>query len=80
MVYDKEHAVLKNLYTFNNPVLDIKGFTDGAEFSATFPFVPYQFIVIQKVLAEIRKHGNSASICPAVSVPCSPASKKQHRM
>lgn len=59
MVYDKERAVLKNLYTFNNPVLDIKGFTDGAEFSATFPFVPYQFIVIQKVLAEIRKHGNS---------------------
>ena len=59
MVYDKEHAVLKNLYTFNNPVLDIKGFTDSAEFSATFPFVPYQFIIIQKVLAEIRKHGNS---------------------
>ena len=59
MVYDKEHAVLKNLYTFNNPVLDIKGFADGAEFSSTFPFVPYQFIIIQKVLAEIRKHGNS---------------------
>ncbi|OUP58221.1 BREX system P-loop protein BrxC [Pseudoflavonifractor sp. An184] len=59
MVYDKEHAVLKNLYTFNNPVLDIKGFTDSAEYSATFPFVPYQFIIIQKVLAEIRKHGNS---------------------
>ena len=59
MVYDKEHAVLKNLFTFNNPVLDIKGFSDAAEFSATFPFVPYQFIIIQKVLAEIRKHGNS---------------------
>ena len=59
MVYDKEHAVLKNLYTFNNPVLDIKGFSNSAEFSATFPFVPYQFIIIQKVLAEIRKHGNS---------------------
>ena len=59
MVYDKEHAVLKNLYTFNNPVLDIKGFSDSEEFTATFPFVPYQFIIIQKVLAEIRKHGNS---------------------
>ena len=59
MVYDKEHAVLKNLYTFNNPVLDIKGFSDSAEFASTFPFVPYQFIIIQKVLAEIRKHGNS---------------------
>ena len=59
MVYDKEHAVLKNLFTFNNAVLDIKGYADAAEFSATYPFVPYQFIIIQKVLAEIRKHGNS---------------------
>ena len=59
LVYDKEHAVLKNLFTFNNAVLDIKGYSDGAEFSATYPFVPYQFIIIQKVLVEIRKHGNS---------------------
>ena len=59
MVYDKEHAVLKNLFTFNEAVLDIKGYISGAEFSATYPFVPYQFIIIQKVLAEIRKHGNS---------------------
>ena len=59
MVYDKEHAVLKNLFTFNEAVLDIKGYANGAEFSATYPFVPYQFIIIQKVLAEIRKHGNS---------------------
>lgn len=59
MVYDKEHAVLKNLFTFNEAVLDIKGYVSGAEFSATYPFVPYQFIIIQKVLAEIRKHGNS---------------------
>lgn len=58
-VYDKEHAVLKNLYTFNNQVLDIKGFSDGEEFAATFPFVPYQFLIIQDVLQEIRKHGNS---------------------
>ena len=59
MVYDKEQAVLKNLFVFNDSVLDIKGFADGGEFVATFPFVPYQFIIIQKVLAEIRKHGNS---------------------
>jgi len=59
MVYEKERAVLKNLFTFNNAVLDIKGYTSGAEFSATYPFVPYQFIIIQKVLAEIRKHGNA---------------------
>ena len=59
MVYDKQHAVLKNLYTFNNPVKDIKGFTNGEEFAASFPLVPYQFIILQKVMTEIRKHGNS---------------------
>ena len=59
MEYDKEASGLKSLFAFDNPILDIKGFTSAAEFSATFPFVPYQFIVIQKVLAEIRKHGNS---------------------
>lgn len=59
MVYDKEHAVLKNLFTFNDSVLDIKGYTNNLAFSATYPFVPYQFIIIQKVLTEIRKHGNA---------------------
>lgn len=58
-VYEKEHAVLKNLFTFNNPVLDIKGFSGSNEFVSTFPLVPYQFIVLQKVMTEIRKHGNS---------------------
>lgn len=56
MEYEKEASGLKSLFAFDNPILDIKGFTSAAEFSATFPFVPYQFIVIQKVLAEIRKH------------------------
>ena len=59
MEYEKEASGLKSLFAFDNPILDIKGFTSAAEFSATFPFVPYQFIIIQKVLAEIRKHGNS---------------------
>lgn len=59
MQYEKDHAVLKNLFTFSEAVQDIKGFSDAAEFSATFPFVPYQFIIIQKVLTEIRIHGNA---------------------
>jgi hypothetical protein len=59
LVFDKEQAVLKNLYTFSATVRDIKGYEDSRDFSETYPFVPYQFIIIQKVLAEIRKHGNS---------------------
>ena len=59
MEYEKESSGLKSLFAFDNPIKDIKGFSDAAEFSSTFPFVPYQFKVIQNVLAEIRKHGNS---------------------
>jgi hypothetical protein len=28
-------------------------------FCKNFPFVPYQFILMQKVFSEIRKHGNA---------------------
>lgn len=58
MEYEKEASGLKSLFAFDNPIKDIKGFTNAEEFSATFPFVPYQFIVIQKVLREVRKHEN----------------------
>ena len=58
-VYNNNDSVLRNLFSFNDAVLDIKGFSGPAEFAKNFPFVPYQFILMQKVFAEIRKHGNS---------------------
>jgi len=57
--YDKNSAVLKNLYTFSDSVLDIKGYSGEGDFVETYPFVPYQFKLMQNVLAQIRKHGNS---------------------
>ena len=57
--YDKNSAVLKNLFTFNDAVLDLKGYSGENEFVETYPFVPYQFRLMQNVLAQIRKHGNS---------------------
>ena len=59
MVYDENSAILKNLYTFNNAVLDLKGYAGENDFVETYPFVPYQFRLMQNVLAQIRKHGNS---------------------
>lgn len=59
MQYDKNNQVLKNLFTFSNAVLDLKGYSGEGEFVETYPFVPYQFRLMQNVLAEIRKHGNS---------------------
>ena len=59
-VYEQNDSVLRNLFTFKTDIVDIKkGYTGPLEFSENFPFVPYQFIIMQKVFAEIRKHGNS---------------------
>lgn len=58
-IYEQNDSVLRNLFSFSGSILDIKGYSGPMEFSANFPFVPYQFIIMQKVFAEIRKHGNS---------------------
>ncbi len=58
-VYHENDSVLRNLFTFTDSVLDMKGYGSSVEFARNFPFVPYQFIIMQKVFSEIRKHGNS---------------------
>lgn len=58
-LYTESDSVLRNLFSFTDSVLDIKGYSGPVEFAMDFPFVPYQFILMQKVFAEIRKHGNS---------------------
>ncbi len=61
MSYDRNSAVLKNLFSFDysNAVRDLKGYEGEGDFIETYPFVPYQFRLMQNVLAQIRKHGNS---------------------
>ena len=56
-LYDRNDYVLKNLFSFTDSVLDIKGYSGAEEFVVNYPFVPYQFILIQKIFSEIRKHG-----------------------
>ena len=58
-LYDARDSELRNLFSFTDSILDIKGYSGSTEFAVDFPFVPYQFIIMQKVFAEIRKHGNS---------------------
>lgn len=56
-VYTENDSVLRNLYSFTDSILDIKGYGGEKEFVVDYPFVPYQFILIQKIFSEIRKHG-----------------------
>ena len=59
--YSKNSSILKSLLYFDpqNAVQDLKGYSSEYEFIETYPFVPYQFRLMQNVLAQIRKHGNS---------------------
>ncbi len=60
-IYEENETVLRNLLKFNkdDALLDIRGYESPQEFARDFPFVPYQFILLQKVFSEIRKHGNA---------------------
>ena len=58
-IYNQNDSVLRNLFSFTDSVLDIKGFSGPREFAMDFPFVPYQFILMQKVFNQVRKHGNA---------------------
>ncbi|KRN88806.1 BREX system P-loop protein BrxC [Ligilactobacillus ceti] len=57
--YENRRNEMANLFKFRESVGDIRGFESAEEFSVNFPFVPYQFILMQKVFSEIRKHGNA---------------------
>ena len=58
--YDQNAAVLRNLFAFTTNIVAIKrDYLGGQEFAANYPFIPYQFILLQRVFTEIRRHGNS---------------------
>lgn len=58
-LYSRNDSVLKNLFTFTDCMLDIKGYSGSQDFVVNYPFVPYQFTLMQRVFDEIRKHGNA---------------------
>ncbi len=58
-IYSQSDSILRNLFTFKDALLDIKGYSGPQEFAVNFPFVPYQFLLVQRIFSEIRKHGNA---------------------
>lgn len=58
LYYDEKETILKNLILFNDGV-EKKLYADRRNFSAVYPFVPYQFNLLGSVLTSIRTHGAS---------------------
>ncbi len=58
LLYEQKATIIKNLIVFNDGV-EKKLFSDERDFSAIYPFVPYQFNLLGNVLTSIRTHGAS---------------------
>ncbi|WP_321974024.1 BREX system P-loop protein BrxC [Paratractidigestivibacter sp.] len=57
--YGDCEASLKNLFSFKDSAADLIGYDGGRGFAEAFPFAEYQFKLVQDVLNELRKQGNS---------------------
>ena len=56
--YGQKDAVLRNLFTFTSEtVANMRGYDNEDEFVNNYPFVPYQFFLLQKVFTELKEHG-----------------------
>lgn len=59
LIYHDKSAVLKNLISFKEHTADLQGYADAQEFADVYPFVPYQFKLLQYVFEQVRRHGSS---------------------
>lgn len=57
--FGKHLAALRNLFSFHDAALDLKGYADADDFMQCYPFVPYQFRLMQDIFAKLRRHGSA---------------------
>lgn len=59
LLYGDNSSILKNLITFSGDTAEMKTFNNEEDFVDVYPFIPYQFNLLQKVFTGIRIHGAS---------------------
>lgn len=58
-LYATKEQVLKNQIRFSEGTADMPGYGGAEDFVKSYPFVPYQFKLLQQVFTQIRLHGAS---------------------
>lgn len=58
-LYERKTASLKNQINFTSDCQDLPGYRSCKEFIAAYPFIPYQFTLLQKVFTQVRLMGSS---------------------
>ncbi|MFV8828861.1 BREX system P-loop protein BrxC [Alkalihalobacterium sp. APHAB7] len=56
LLYPHKRSIINNLITFKDTP-EMKSFADEIDFINVYPFVPYQFNLLQKVFTGVRVHG-----------------------
>ncbi|WP_078427952.1 BREX system P-loop protein BrxC [Alkalihalobacterium alkalinitrilicum] len=56
LLYPNKRSIINNLITFKDTP-EMKSFADEEDFIDVYPFVPYQFQLLQKVFTGVRVHG-----------------------
>ncbi len=59
LYFKEKSAVLRNLMSFAEGTPEMKTFESKLEFAEVYPFIPYQFNLLQKVFTGIREHASS---------------------
>ena len=55
--YTEKKTILKNLISFSRGSAEMKNYKEERDFVGVYPFVPYQFNLLQKVFEKIRTTG-----------------------
>ena len=56
-LYTEKGDIIRNQLTFGATKMSMKSYADAADFAATYPFIPYQFQLLQNIFEAIRKAG-----------------------
>ncbi len=59
MLYQDHESIIKNLLVFSTKTPNMKRHRSAEEYVEVYPFVPYQFYLLQEVFNSIRTHGAS---------------------
>jgi hypothetical protein len=59
LIFPEKSAILKNLISFKESTSDLRGYDHEQDFADVYPFIPYQFKLLQNVFEQVRRHGSS---------------------
>lgn len=59
VLYEQKESIIKNLLTFTSDTAEMKLYRNSEDFAEVYPFIPYQFNLLQSAFNGVREHGAS---------------------